>query len=228
MRAWVILVGLVPLCTGVLMADPDPGTPEPSVQNANHEDDAPGIMWNVQAGVFLRLGGNRYRESAGSYMGTLDLSWLKWDREHRTWGLGVHGALSDDGGPRFAPKALYRIPLKRPGAFFQTSMGVYLVAIDQEMNNPDRHMTRINLPGYFLETELGYNDSFSVVAGAETLPLDIYGLGVYSAEGATPSGNTAITNFWLGAKGGQVPGLVVIGIAGLVLAICAASFPSSF
>lgn len=199
------------------IADPPTGIPE--VDAVGVEDYAPGIMWNLQAGVFIRLGGNRYREPSSSAMGTLDLSWLKWDRQHWTWGLGIHTAYSDDGGPRIAPKGLYRIPLGKGGSFFQTSGGVYVAAIDQEMFNPGQYTTRLNLPGYFLEVEYGPTDWFSLVLGAEALPLDIFAPGIWATDAAIPIGNTTITNFWLGAKGGQNIGLVMIGVTVLGLAL---------
>ncbi len=219
-----VLVGLFLVWPILALADPDPGSLEPEVNNISPDNDSPGIMWNLQAGVFLRLGGNRYRESSSPVMVTLDLSWLRWDRQHPTWGLGIHSAFSDDGGPRFAPKALYRIPLDKPGSFFQASGGVYLAAIDQEMNNWGQNTTRLNLPGYFLEAEYGYNDWFSLVLGAEALPLDIFASSGSPADTANPIDNTTITNFWLGAKGGQSLGLGLIIAAGLLVGLWAASY----
>lgn len=224
MKLLGVLVGLFLLWPTLALADPDPGTLDPEVNDTGADNGPRGIMWNLQAGVFMRLGGNRYRESSGSVMGTLDLSWLKWDRKQWTWGLGIHGAFSDDGGPRFAPRALYRIPLDKPGSFFQASGGVYVAAIDQEMNNLGQNTTRLNLPGCFLEAEYGYNDWFSLVFGAEALPLDIYAPGEYSTDMATPVDNTTITNFWFGAKGGQVIGLGAIIVAGILVGLWAASF----
>ena len=203
------------------MANTESGSQEPVGESTELNDESPGIMWNVQAGAFIRLGGKRYNEyngESGSLMGTVDLSWLKWDRKHWTWGLGIHSAFSDDGGPRFGPRALYRTPLGSRSSFFQASGGVYLAAIDQEMTS----VGRINLPGYFIEAEYGISDHFSVVAGAEAIPVDLNNY----TEGAAPTESATITNYWLGAKGGQLMGLLAIVAAGLFVALYAAALSS--
>ncbi len=219
-----VLVFLFLLSPSFVFGDPETEDQMSAEKNAIGEGDSPGISWNIQAGVFYRIGGERYRESSGSAMGTIDLSWSKWDKKSWTWGLGIHSAFSDDGGPRFAPYGLYRTPLGQGSSFFQVSGGVYVAAIDQEMNNPDQNTTRLNLPGYFLEAEYGVTDWLSLVLGGEALPVDIYDSGEYSTDSATPVDSTINTNIWLGAKAGKLIGLGAIIAAGLLVGIFAAAY----
>lgn len=185
------------------------------------------ISWNIQAGIHARLGGERYNPRATGTMGTIDMSWLRWDRENPTWGLGIHAALSDDGGPRFGPRGLYRVPLKDPGSYVQFAGGVYLVAMDKEMTSTSNY-TRLNLPGYFLEAELGATSWLSVTLGAEALPLDIFETGVWDTKNADPSDSMTITNYWAGAKLGGLPGAGAIALTAVVVVIFATSFELEF
>lgn len=221
--AWLTAV---PAGALALVASPDaadPGAPPGAVAPAHP------AAWKFQVGAGWRVGGERVRDDAGESYAGLDLSWSKWQRNRSAWGLGLHGAFSDDGGPRFAPRLHWRTPLGSGRTFVQAAGGVYLVAIDKEMSGPP--LSRINLPGWFGEVELGVSEAFSVVAGIESLPVDLFAddLGYFEeTEDATPIASSTIKNLWLGARAGGKAGVLVTLAGAAAVGILAAALSSGW
>lgn len=166
--------------------------------------------WKYQIGAARRIGGERVRDDSGKAAASLDISWSDWQRGGSAWGLGLHAVFSDDGGPRFAPRLHWRTPLGSGRAFLQGAAGAYLVAIDKEMFGPP--LSRIRLPGWFGEVECGVTDAVSLVAGFESLPVDLFAAGVCGSdcgEDPEPIASTSITNYWLGARAGGKAGILM-------------------
>jgi len=92
-------------------------------------------------------------------------------------------------------------------------------------------LSRIDLPGYLAEVELGLSESFSLVASAESLPVDFFedgGCAGYSGctEGVVPAASDNITNYWLGAKAGGKSGILISLAAAAALGLFAAAYSS--
>ena len=189
------------------------------------EEEARETLWHFQAGVFYRLGGNRFFPSeSSSMMASADISCLKFDRTRSAWGLGIHGTFCDKpgGGLRLGPRALYRIPLSKPtGSFLQASTGLYLVGYNNSLRDT-QHEAILNFPGYFLETEYGINNNYSVVLGAEVLPTNIF-----ENESATPTDNQITTNYWGGVRVGQESMIIPLLVVGILVGIAIVGIANS-
>jgi hypothetical protein len=178
--------------------------------------------WKFQFGAGYRLGGERYNwANSVDLLVTTDVSWSHMRESQPVWGVGLHAAFSNDGGPRFAPRLHWRAPLGAGPRFLQASAGVYLLAIDKEMNAG--LLGRLDLPGYLFELEFGANEAFSIVATAESLPVDLFenGLGCDSdcTESTAPIAGAIIRNYSFGAKfaGRDAPAIAVIMLVGAAL-----------
>lgn len=198
----VTFAAALSLAEGPIVASAPPAAP--AADAAAHP-----AAWKYQVGAAWRVGGDRIRVDTGQAAASLDISWSKWQRGGSAWGLGLHGAFSDDGGPRFAPRLHWRTPLGPGRSFLQAAAGAYLVAIDKEMFGPP--LSRIRLPGWFGEVEWGATEAFSLVAGFESLPVDLFAADIYSSEEqqASPIASASITNYWLGARAGGKAGILV-------------------
>ncbi len=205
MKYLSVLMGLLFLYPTIVLAEP----PTLELVEDSLEEELLETSLYFQTGLFYRLGGNQFLENdlPSSVMGTLDFSFLRLDPNRSTWGWGIHSAISNDesGGFRFAPKTIYRIPFSKPtGSFFETSAGVYLLAIN------DLHgYGRLNFPGCFAEAGVGRNH-VSIVLGAESFPTENF---------SEPKTSGLTTNYWLGLKASQEYGLVTLGATGIVIGL---------
>ncbi len=205
MKYLTVLMGLLLLYPTIMLAEP----PAFELVEDSLEEEPLKTSLYFQTGLFYRLGGNQFIEDnfPSSLMGTLDFSFLKLDPNQPTWGWGIHSAISNDesGGLRFAPKTIYRIPFSKPtGSFFETSAGVYLLAIN------DLHgYGKFNFPGCFAEAGLGRNH-VSIVLGAEAFPTENF---------SEPKTSGLTTNYWVGLKASQEYGLMTLGATGIVIGL---------
>lgn len=209
----IVLIGFFLLCPSIVLAEP---IGVESLEDSLVVEPIETSLY-FQTGLFYRLGGNEFIENPypPSVLGTIDISFLKLDPTRPTWGWGIHSAISDnnEGGLRFAPKAIYRVPFSRPtGSFFEASGGMYFLAI-----NDLEGTGRLNFPGYFAEAGLGRNH-VSIVLGGEAFPAENF-------EGPTTQG--VQTNYWLGVKASQEYGLLTLGATGIAIALLAVAIVNS-
>ena len=190
---------------------------ESSVEEATATDtgDGEGFGVHFQLGALIRVAANIQAETKQNYLFTGDLVGLNWSRSKSTWGLGVHFAF-DDYGHRLGVKGLWRTPLKkRSWLYFQLAPGVYVSSTDESFD-PD-------MPGFFLEVELGLAREIALVTVFEALPYKGRYVGrIQGAEIGTwvrqyeESG--IVTSMHVGVKAGQL-GAKVITIIGIVVGV---------
>jgi len=127
-----------------------------------------GLLFHLQMGFWYRISSHQELDETEDppVLWTWDMSGLKWDKKHSSWGLGARVAAGNLGF-RAGGKGLYRIPIgSQTGSYIQMSVGMYAVSGDCDLVD--------TFPGHFLEAELAANKKWALVLGVESLKYAVY------------------------------------------------------
>ena len=141
-----------------------------AADSTTHDDFTPGTKFQFQAGMLYRVGGSRFNEGSEPYLVTIGFNIpFHWDRQHSTWGAGLHIAFDGDGGPRIGPKLTWRTPAGSNGSdFFQLGTCIYLLSTDDMISGRsptgEYRSGQVVTPGLYFEAEYGFWELFSLTA----------------------------------------------------------------